>query len=315
MSNPQVGSGARPTRLPDLALEGTVVHSSDYLTRCQRRLGLYLSCLSDVLDAREARGLNVTQHERLGDSCLNASNHTIRHNAVLRTVHTALGSVSATGAVRQGDKGDGTPAAKAEAKQRYAWLNNGHIPDLYRVGPPHTLWEIKCWTPYKPGGSLGRGSSRRGGAASTTDGHFIAFGNTEELLREITLGVKARGNPGDRPLDHTTGAGRVEARDGDYTDALSKGSEVHLLVTETTGAFSHSLEKALRALATIAKLPEVDDTTIYGTSRSSPRSFYGHHAAAVSAAIVFAESAVIRATACTLADELMVLRPPAPRAA
>ena len=33
------------------------------------------------------------------------------------------------------------------------------------------------------------------------------------------------------------------------------------------------------------------------------------------AAIVFAESAVIRATACTLADELMVLRPPAPRAA
>ena len=45
------------------------------------------------------------------------------------------------------------------------------------------------------------------------------------------------------------------------------------------------------------------------------RSFYGHHAAAVSAAIVFAESAVIRATACTLADELMVLRPPAPRAA
>jgi hypothetical protein len=41
----------------------------------------------------------------------------------------------------------------------------------------------------------------------------------------------------------------------------------------------------------------------------------GHYAAALSAAIVFAESAVIRATACTLADELMVLRAPAPRAA
>ena len=70
---------------------------------------------------------------------------------------------------------------RAEAKQRYAWLNNGHIPDLYRMGPPHTLWEVKCWTPYKPGGSLGRGSSRRGGAASTTDGYSIAFriGNTE----------------------------------------------------------------------------------------------------------------------------------------
>ena len=72
-----------------------------------------------------------------------------------------------------GDKGDGTPASKAEAKQRHAWLNQGHIPDLYRVGPPHTIWEVKCWSPYKPGGSLGRGSSRRGGAASTTDGHFI----------------------------------------------------------------------------------------------------------------------------------------------
>ena len=77
-------------------------------------------------------------------------------------------------------------------------------------------------------------------------------------------------------------------------------------------ATAHSLEKALGALATISELPEVDGTTIYGTSRSSPRSFYGHHAAAVSAAIVFAESAVIRATACTLADELMVLRPPRP---
>ena len=60
----------------------------------------------------------------------------------------------------------------------------------------------------------------------------------------------------------------------------------------------------MRALATIAKLPEVDYTTIYGTSRSSPRSFYGHpRCRAASAAIVFAESAVIRATACTLADE------------
>ena len=60
------------------------------------------------------------------------------------------------------------------------------------------------------------------------------------------------------------------------------------------------------------------------TSRgSSPRSFQSRthytappRSAAVSAAIVFAESAVIRATACTLADELVVLRAqPAPRAA
>ena len=156
-------------------------------------------------------------------------------------------------------------------------------------------------------------------AASTTDGHFIALGNTEELLREITLGVPARGDGDERPLDRATGEGRVEARDGDYADALTKGTEVHLLITETTGAFSRSLEKALRALATVAKLPEVDDTTIYGISRASPRSFYGHHAcisrasplsfyghhaAAVSAAVAFAESTVLRDKACSLADEL-----------
>ena len=114
-------------------------------------------------------------------------------------------------------------------------------------------------------------------------------------------------------------AARVEQcndrRSGGWTPGSVFIYDVTRLVTEINGAFTHSLEKALRALATIAKLPEVDDTTIYGTSRSSPRSFYGHHAAAVSAAIVFAESAVIRATACTLADELMVLRAPAPRAA
>ena len=60
VSNSQVGSGAWPTRLPDLALTGTVVHSSDYLTRCQRRLGLHLStllpsCLNYVLNTRGSR--------------------------------------------------------------------------------------------------------------------------------------------------------------------------------------------------------------------------------------------------------------------
>ena len=151
---------------------------------------------------------------------------------------------------------------------------------------------------------------RRGLLASTTDGHFIALGNTEELLREITLGVPARGDGDERPLDRATGEGRVEARDGDYADALTKGTEVHFLITETTGAFSRSLEKALCALATVAKLPEVDDTTIYGISRASPRSFYDHHAAAVSAAVAFVESTVLRDKACSLADELTILHPP-----
>ena len=51
----------------------------------------------------------------------------------------------------------------------------------------------------------------------------------------------------------------------------------------------------------------VDDTTTL--------SFYSHHAAAVSAAVAFAESTVLRDNACALADELTVLHPPRHRPA
>ena len=61
-------------------------------------------------------------------------------------------------------------------------------------------------------------------APSTSDGHTFAFGNTLEKLRRDVLGLAARGEPGDRPLDRHTGLGRVDARDGDYADAQSKGS-------------------------------------------------------------------------------------------
>jgi hypothetical protein len=92
------------------------------------------------------------------------------------------------------------------------------------------------------------------------------------------------------------GPGRAyEARGAGARRIISSSASVHAVAMITAdsakrttlrdgGAFSHSLEKALRTLATIAKLPEVGDTTIYGISRSLPRSFtfYDHHAAAVS---------------------------------
>jgi hypothetical protein len=59
-----------------------------------------------------------------------------------------------------GDKRDGTTASQAEPAQRYKFLNDGHIPDLYRLGPPHTIWELNCLTPFFPSGALGRGSAR-----------------------------------------------------------------------------------------------------------------------------------------------------------
>ena len=79
---------------------------------------------------------------------------------------------------RYTDKGDGTPSSKAEASRRHAHLNDGHIPDMYRLGPPHVLYEWKCYTPFRSKGALGNGSRRCGGAASTTDGNSFAFGNT-----------------------------------------------------------------------------------------------------------------------------------------
>ena len=35
------------------------------------------------------------------------------------------------------------------------------------------------------------------------------------------------------------------------------------------------------ALAAAAKRPEVQDTTVYGAGRASPRTFYRHHLAAI----------------------------------
>ena len=48
-----------------------------------------------------------------------------------------------------------------------------------------------------------------------------------------------------------------------------------LLVTETTGALSPTFDRALRALGNYkhARTPTTHDTTRYGLSRSSPRTF------------------------------------------
>ena len=48
----------------------------------------------------------------------------------------------------------------------------------------------------------------------------------------------------------------------------------------------------------------VSGTTIYGTSRSSPRKFYPHHLAAISAAIVTANAKVIATAAAGMNKRL-----------
>ena len=300
ISTSQTGSGAFLTRLPDPTLRDSVIPSVSFRNRCQRRLGLYVSCLCPILEQRAAAGHHITQHHYLGDFYINGASHTERHNAVLARIHTALvAGTSGLGAIKLGDKGDGSEASRREMRERHSYLNAGHIPDLYRLGHPHLLWELKCYSPYITSRALGLGSSRCGGAASTSDGHLIAFGNTEEALRATVLGLAARGDPTGRQLDRLTGEGFVAAHTGHYADALEKGNRVKLLLVETTGAFSLGLDLMLRSLGAGVKASDVQDTTAYGSSKTSPRTFYAHHAAAISAAAAAQESLILETAAIT----------------
>ena len=176
---------------------------TESLAIAQRRAGLYLSCLAPSLDARAAQGQIVSQATRLGDDALNSANCTARHNRALGAIYTALKAGTPAGnTIRLGDKGDGSAASREEARQRQKYLNANHVPDIIRFGGRVDLFEVKCYTPFRTSRqSLGHGSARRGGAASTADGHFIAMGNTEEHLITIVLGHPARGDPDGPALD------------------------------------------------------------------------------------------------------------------
>ena len=60
----------------------------------------------------------------------------------------------------------------------------------------------------------------------------------------------------------------------------------HLFVLEPSGACDPALTSLLRTISKSVGLPGVQDSTVYGTSRASTRSFFYHHLAATSAAIV-----------------------------
>ena len=115
------------------------------------------------------------------------------------------------------------------------------------------------------------------------------------------LGVAARGDQVDGPLDRRTGAGWVaKSTDHDYADAQRRGNGVTLFVSENTGALSSDLVECLRALSKQSRLPTTQDSTRYGESSSSPQSFYAHHAAAISAAIVNADADTVANKASSL---------------
>ena len=90
------------------------------------------------------------------------------------------------GALKLGDRGDGTPGGKMHARLRYAHLNRDHVPDIIRHGANPHLYEYKCpqWHVSLTSVNHGGGRPDTGGGASTADGHLIALGGTEEHLRE-----------------------------------------------------------------------------------------------------------------------------------
>ena len=67
---------------------------------------------------------------------------------------------------------------------------------------------------------------------------------------------------------------------------------------------SPALVKLLRALGKSTREPDGHDSTPYGTSRASPKSFFAHHLAAISSAIVCADARTIANAAAHLAFKL-----------
>jgi hypothetical protein len=115
---------------------------------------------------------------------------------------------------------------------------------------------------------------------------------------------KQMGAPSDPPLNRRTGVGRVDPRPGDYADAFTKGNIAHLLASETTGALAPEVIRLLHALDKSTKDAQGHDSTQYGLGRASPQSFFPHHLAAVSCAIVRADALTIRNHAASLAVAL-----------
>ena len=302
ISNSQAGAGSLFIIRPDHTAKHTVVDTDSYLTMLQRKLGLYCSVVYASYVAQARLGRPVGQHEYLGDAAVNNLSKTVRHNEGLWALHRAMKCASKLNAsIRLGDQGGGTAAGKARATAEHAHLNAGYIPDMYRVGSPHELWEFKCYSPYKPKPALGNGSARCGGAPSTADGNLFAHGNTLEYLRTKVYGLDVRGSPDQPALNRETGVGRVDAKPGDYSDALGKGSLVHLMSIESTGAMSPDLVKTLKALDKLARSPDGHDATPYGTARHSTHSFFQYHSSALSLAVQLADARSIRNMVASLA--------------
>ena len=70
------------------------------------------------------------------------------------------------------------------------------------------------------------------------NGHYFAFGNTEDRMLVVALGKKGRGRREDGAFNPLTGRGFIKEQHGDYADALKKGNCVWVLIVESMGGIA-----------------------------------------------------------------------------
>jgi hypothetical protein len=312
ISTSQLGSSAWLAVIGDRNLRYSRVRSPTFRAALQYRSGLYVSALTAPLDEMQVRGERVTQADRLGDTAVNSTNTTTRHNRFNRAVYDALQAV-AEGSVILGDKGDGSPRAKEEAARKHAHFNKGHCPDIIEPDDPDRLYESRVYSCFRAASAKGLGSTAKGGKPSTNEGHTHAFGCTREDIRRTALGCQERGDAAGAPFNHSTGDGYVALHDGQYKDALSHQREVWVLVAEVTGALDETTAALLRRLATKAEMKGHADRTCYGSARAAPRDFMTHHTRTLSLAIATAVGDAITMHASIIKSRLAA--PPLPHLA
>ena len=99
----------------------------------------------------------------------------------------------------------------------------------------------------------------------------------------------------DDPFDHDTGRGYVEEQRGAYRDALLvKRNRVIPVIVETNGGITPQAIAHISHLARRARGKAARDSTRYGTSRTSPTSFFVHHVQAISMAARLEDARGIR---------------------
>ena len=129
-------------------------------------------------------------------------------------------------------------------------------------------------------------------------GHLHGFGSTEGYYRGKVLGLRRRGRPCDGPFDPETGRGYVPHVRADYHDAIHvKRATVIVLLLEIFGGISPQARAHIGHLAMRARGRGARDSTRYGRSRTSARSYFVHHTQRLSLAAVLQDA---RAITCSI---------------